>query len=130
MKNYTDNGKFFLHHAQTVRGEKLLSIGPIDDDMTNPIVRLRSKISYSDRMRRFGVNGLMRCDWSGAYSPQHVAIPTEKYIQDMVIGYGDAPEIRTITLEPYRGMTIPRAVNRAGNDLRALINEGEFERCV
>jgi hypothetical protein len=126
-----ENGRFFLSAAKTLHGDDLADIDVTNnhddtDDATTPIVRLISTISASDRMRKFGVDGLQRSDWIGKYGIGGALIPTEEYIANMCIGYGDAPEKRAYELRVQRGESLVSAINRAGREIRNMIDRGAF----
>jgi len=134
----TENGKRFMEHARTLQGGALLDVDhslSLDadghrypDDLTDPVVSLVSTISRSERARRFGVECLSLRDWSGKpCGPQGHAIPSEEYIARIVVAYDDEPEYRIITLDPYRELPLPRAINRAGNDLIQMLDRGCYK---
>jgi len=139
----TPPGNLFMEYARTLQGGNLIGTdlrfskegnGDKDvDDLTFPIVRLRSRIPSSERMRRFGVEALQPMDCSGKHGPQGHPIPTEDYISRFVHAYGDKHGSRTFTLEPYADavvsgkMSVEEAINSAGTDLVGMIEAGEFE---
>jgi hypothetical protein len=135
IEKLTPAGKLFLGHARTLRGGKLIDLdhrlyrdadgSHYPDDLTDPVVRIVSTISWSERARQYGIECLSnRSDWSGARGPQGHPIPTEDYI-DLVAGaYGDEPEHRIISLHPYRRLPLTEAINRAGQDLSDCLQEG------
>lgn len=128
----SNDGKLFMQHAHGFGGQLLdIDLNHYDgetDDLANPIVHVRSKIGMAERMRRFGIECLgSRNDWSGKCGPQGHPIPTEDYIQRVSTAYNDHHDTRTISADQYRRSGTVAAINRAGRELRELIEQGEFE---
>jgi hypothetical protein len=147
MRHLSEKGMLFLQNAKTAGGDSIYNIdsklhgnglgGLFFDDLGFPVVRVRSKIPLSERMKLFGVKSyILPQDYSGSKGPQGHPIPTHDYIDRIMLVYGDSYETRTISLESYaskvrRGeMTIDEAINAAGNDLHQLLTLGEYELSV
>lgn len=129
-----DDGRLFVSHMRTLHGEILSRISTDDDDLTTPMVRLISQLTYGERMRQFGIDCVpRRQDASGKYGPQGHIIPTEDYIARVIACYGDTPERRTISLDPYvhrvrhGRMSLANAINAAGRDLREMLTAGMYQ---
>lgn len=137
----TENANLFLENATPK-----LNPGQIDlklhggwyDDLLFPVIRIRSKISNSERMRKYGIEAFsprinpksdFAMDENGNFkrSAQGYYIPSENYIRDITIAYGDIYQSKQITLEPYRKMPIEKALDRAGTDLKGMVETGEYE---
>lgn len=130
----TKNGKLFLLHARNAHGTKLINVNAdIEDDLTFPIVYVKSKIARSERMRRFGADGLTKSDFSGKISKKGCPIPTDSYIERVTTMYGDDFDGYHVSIEPYcnglkKGqITLEDAINMAGDHLLESITEGEYE---
>lgn len=137
----TAAGRLFLLHAKTLHGAALSEIdhrmfddgdgGMEFDDLTNPIVRVRSSLSWGERTRKYGIDALAsRSDWTGEWAENHGQrhmIPTDDYISRVEACYaGHIENDRTVTLEPYLKMEVHAAINKAGQDLEDLVLRGDF----
>jgi hypothetical protein len=137
----TENAKYFMEHAHpklALEDIDLELYGGWYDDLAFPIVYIRSKLLDSERMRRFGVEafepGLYSMDnfaldeqGKARRSSQGYYIPSEERIKNIVAAYGDKYTTRHITLEPYRRLPIEAALDKAGTDLRSMLDKGEYE---
>ena len=132
----TENAQYFLEHAEPKLKPEQIDLklyGGWYDDLAFPMVRIKSKLTWAERARKFGVEALMPLDIAldDAGKPkrsiQKYYIPTEKYIENVVRAYGEMTLNRTISLEPYRKLPITRALDKAGADLREMIEQGEYE---
>jgi len=129
----TDSGRLFVQYARTPGGQPLaledMVQGLYPDDLTDPVVRVISKLTWPERARQFGVEALdiQPSVQSGRRGPQGHHIPTEEYISRVGRVYGDDRETRTVGLDPYRRLPLVAAINRAGNDLSDLLSAGGYE---
>ena len=135
-------GKLFLLHARTLHGSALAKIdhrlfsdgnGSNEfDDLTMPIVRVKSKLTFRERTKKYGIDALSSAaDWSGEWAEHQgqprKMIPTDDYISRVEKVYdGYLEEHRTLTLEPYRKLEVHAAINAAGKDLEDLVLRGDF----
>jgi len=134
----TPAGRLFLDHRQseiTRIDLRRFSTGDGEwdyDDLAFPSVLMRSVLSRSERMRKYGVMTVGPGDDTGNRGPNGDPIPTEDYIQREVKMHGDKYESRSIDLEPYASkviggqMSLEDAINAGGADILHLM-DGEFE---
>lgn len=114
----------------------------INNEDTDDIIKIRveSLLTYAERAREFGIQGLERHPrvWSGKDGPQGHPIPNEEYLQNIEQFYG--PE-RVGGMTPYwyipehlvrQARSVPdegaRIINQAGEELRQWLDAGKF--CV
>ena len=118
-------------------------------------VRVRSRLTWSERARRFGIAGLMgssirtragktyREDSYGRtriprdeamVGPQGDPIPTEQYIAECVRGYGDEPVTSRWEVPPSitsgvasGDLSGAQGINQAAAELRRWCEEGEYQ---
>ena len=97
-------------------------------------VRVRDRLGYAARARRFGIEGLPRCNSTGELGPQGDPIPTEEYLHDLIVGYGDRHDTRF--WEVPRGIVRAvraceidgaEAIERCADALARYCEDGEFE---
>jgi hypothetical protein len=134
----TPAGRLFLDHCQreiTQIDLRRFSTGGGEwdyDDFAFPSVFMRSILSTSERMRKYGITTVSPGDDTGNRGPDGDPIPTEDYIQRVVTMYGDKHESRCIDLEPYASkvigghMSLEDAINAGGADILHLMDV-EFE---
>ena len=110
----TKDGLDFLRQARNLHGGALAGIDVAQhDDLTWPMVRLVSKLTWSERARKHGIEGELLDGLS-----------QEQFITNHCKVYGD--EYETITVEPERGHDFVRAINGAGAWMSGCINKGEY----
>lgn len=136
----TDAGREFIAHARGPMGDHLIAIDTVcylaqnrvdiggGDDLAYPVVHLTSAITFAERQRRFGVDGLSQSDWSGQIAPGRKPIPTEEYIAQIERAYGNPPCNRVVTLARFckHGQSLAEAINAAGAEVRHMIENGCF----
>jgi hypothetical protein len=110
----TKDGLNFLRQAKNFHGGELSAVDTSEqDDLTWPIVRLVSNLTWSERARKYGIKGMLPDGQS-----------QEQFITNHCKVYGD--EYETITVEPERGHDFLKAINGAGARMADFINKGEY----
>ena len=137
----TENAQYFLERAEPKLKPEQINVkmyGGWFDDLAFPIVHIKSKITWAERARKFGLEAhspgtaplcQFALDENGKpkRSIQGHFIPSESRIAAVVCAYGEMRLSRDITLEPYRKAPIAQALDRAGADLREMVEQGEYE---
>jgi len=98
-------------------------------------IRVRDRLGYAARARRFGIEGLPRCNSTGECGPQGDPIPTEDYLRDVIAGYGDdigAVRFWDVPLGIIRAVRKgdiegAEALDRCAAALARYCEDGEFE---
>ncbi|MDY0362671.1 MAG: helix-turn-helix transcriptional regulator [Desulforegulaceae bacterium] len=137
LDNY---GKWFVKNAKTVFGSPLLpdwlellknNNAALHDDLTNPVVRLRSKISLEERMKLFGSPDTPKQFYSGERGPEGYPIPSEEYLIKIRNSYGQYKETRVISLKPTRGFDrenkMIEQINKVGLEITEMLEKAFFE---
>jgi len=125
----TNNAEYFLQHAKPTVTAEQIDLRTGDgwyDDLAYPVVRLRSTMSWGERARVHGVSGLDPSRAAKKLS-NGAFLPTDQHIADVERCYGVMYETRMVELGPYKRFGIAGALDRAGRDLRDLVDRGGFQ---
>lgn len=129
------------HLAAILQPRSGLIYAEINNEDTDDIIviRVESKLSYAERARTFGIQGMERhprC-WNGKLGPQGWPIPTEEHLATLEAFYGadhqggmtsrwyvPEPLVRRAQATPDDGA---RIINEAGSHLHQWLDAGQFQ---